>query len=140
MALPKFLEPFLPSYDISQMNLKDRYDKKLIIEAILNQGTMKEIKWLFKTYSLREIKNVLRDPGRGCWNERALNYWTKIFDIKIPKLIYDVAIFSLCPRPKLIMRYFNYLKKKGKIPKETLKIWRMTEKLEKKTKKCMIIF
>jgi len=39
MSLPKFLEPFLPSYDISQMDLKNPDDKKLIIEAVLNQGT-----------------------------------------------------------------------------------------------------
>jgi len=134
MPLPKFLEPFLPSYDISKMNLRDRYDKKLIIEAILNQGTMKEIKWLFKTYSLREIKNVLRNPHRGCWDRRVLNYWTKIFDIKLPKIIYDVAIFSLEPRPKLIMRYFNYLKRKGRVPKETLKAWREIDKIEKLAK------
>jgi hypothetical protein len=134
MSLPKFLEPFLPSYDISKMDLKNPHDKKLIIEAVLNQGTMKEIKWLFRTYSLREIKNVLKNPSRGCWDARVLNYWTKIFDIKIPKIIYDVAIFSLEPRPKLIMRYFNYLKRKGKVPKETLRVWREIEKLEKLAK------
>lgn len=131
MPLPKFLEPFLPSYDISKMDLKDPYDKKLIIEAVLNQGTMKEIKWLFKTYNWREIKNVVKNPARGCWDERVLNYWTKIFRIQLPKIIYDVAIFSLHPRPNLIMRYFNYLKRKGKVPKETLKAWREIDKLEK---------
>jgi len=29
MSLPKFLEPFLPSYDISQMDLKNPDDKKI---------------------------------------------------------------------------------------------------------------
>lgn len=62
MPLPKFLEPFLPSYDISKMDLHNLHDKKLIIEAVLNQGTMKEIKWLFKTYSLREIKMLSEIP------------------------------------------------------------------------------
>jgi len=134
MPLPKFLTPFLPSYDISKMDLKNPYDKKLIIEAVLNQGTMKEIKWLFKTYSIREIKNVLRNPRRGCWDARVLNFWTKILDIKIPKIIYDVAIFSLTPKPKLIRRYFNYLKRKGKVPKETLNVWREIDKIEKLVK------
>lgn len=134
MPLPKFLESFLPSYDISKMDLRDPYDKKLIIEAVLNQGGMKEIKWLFRTYSLREIKNVVKNPARGCWDARALNYWTKILDIKIPKIIYDVAIFSLEPRPKLIVRYFSYLKRMSKVPKETLKFWREVDKLEKLAK------
>ena len=134
MPLPKFLEPYLPSYDISKMDLKNPFDKKLIIEVVLNQGPMEKIKWLFKTYSVREIKNVLRNPRRGCWDTRVLNYWTKIFDIKIPKLIYDVAIFSLAPRPELMRRYFNYLKRKGKVPKETLKAWREIDKIEKLVK------
>jgi len=116
------------------MDLKNPFDKKLIIEVVLNQGPMEKIKWLFKTYSVREIKNVLRNPRRGCWDTRVLNYWTKIFDIKIPKLIYDVAIFSLAPRPELMRRYFNYLKRKGKVPKETLKAWREIDKIEKLVK------
>ena len=134
MPLPKFLELYLPSYNISKMDLKNSSDKKLIIEAVLNQGRIGEIKWLFKTYSFREIKNVLRNPARGCWNERALNYWIKVLNIQLPKIIYDVAIFSLTPRPKLIMRYFNYLKRKGKVLKETLNAWREIDKIEKLVK------
>lgn len=38
MSLPKFLEPFLPSYDISEMNLKNLYDKKLIIGGGFESG------------------------------------------------------------------------------------------------------
>lgn len=109
--LPKFLEPFLPSYDISQMGLKNPNDKKLIIEAILNRGTAKEIKWLFRNYTLKEIKNVLKNPRRGCWQERKLNYWTKVLDIKLPKFVYEVAIFSLEPRPKLSAKFFRLAKR-----------------------------
>lgn len=134
MALPKFLESFLPSYDISKMELRDPYDKKLIIEAVLNRGAVKDIKWLFRTYNTREIKNVIGHPRRGCWQERKLNYWTKVLDVKIPELIYKVAIMSLTPRPKLMQRYFNYLKRKGKVPKETLKSWRLTDRLLKSQK------
>lgn len=122
MPLPKFLEPFLPSYDISKMDLKDAYDKKLIIEAVLNRGTMKEIKWLFKTYSVREIKNVLRNPRRGCWDARVLNYWTKIFDIKIHPIIYEMAIINLNPQPKKWERWFKFIKRRAS--KETKERWR----------------
>ena len=122
MPLPKFLEPFLPSYDISKMDLKNPYDKKLIIEAVLNQGTMKEIKWLFKTYSLREIKNVLRNPSRGCWDARVLNFWTKFFNIKLHPIIYEMAILTLDPQPEKWERWFNFIKKRAS--KETLKRWK----------------
>jgi len=130
-SLPKFLEPFLPSYDIKKMDLRNSYDKKLIIEAILNRGTTKEVKWLFRTYSTREIKNVVRKPSRGCWQARKLNYWTKVLEINIPKLFYEVAIMSLKPRPKLMRRYFNYLEHEGKVPERTLKYWRMADKIYK---------
>jgi len=115
--LPKFLQVFLPSYDISVMDLRNKDDKKLIIEAILNRGEMKDVKWLFKTYSTREIKNVLRNPSRGCWRDRSLNYWTKILDVKLPEIVHQVAILSLHPDVNLMKRYFNYLKKRGKVPK-----------------------
>lgn len=122
MALPKFLQFFLPSYDISEMDLHDPYDKKLIIEAVLNRGTTKDIKWLFKTYSLREIKNVLRNPSRGCWDARVLNFWTKIFKIKIHPIVYEMAILDLNPNPEKWKRWFNFIKKRA--DKETLKRWK----------------
>lgn len=122
MPLPKFLEPFLPSYDISKMDLDDSQDKKLIIEAVLNQGEMKEIKWLFKTYSLREIKNVLRNPRRGCWDVRVLNYWTEIFGIKLHPIIYEMAILNLNPQPEKWKKWFRFIKKRAS--RETKKRWK----------------
>ena len=131
MPLPKFLEPFLPSYDVSKMELYEPADKREIIIAILNQGDEQDLKWLFKTYSLEEIKKEIEDPGRGIWFRDVLYYWTKILNIKLPKIIFEAAVFDLNPRPKLITRYFNYLKRKGKVSKETLKAWREIDKLEK---------
>ena len=122
MPLPKFLESFLPSYDISKMDLHNSYDKKLIIEAVLNYGTTKDIKWLFRTYSQREIKNVLRNPSRGCWQARVLNFWTKFFNIKVHPVVYEMAILDLNPNPEKWQRWFNFIKKKAS--QETLARWR----------------
>lgn len=122
MALPKFLQFFLPSYDISKMELHDPYDKKLIIEAVLNRGDTSDIKWLFRTYKLREIKNVIKNPSRGCWDARVLNFWTKIFGIKIHPVIYEMAILDLNPNPEKQKRWFNFIKKRA--DKETLKRWK----------------
>lgn len=122
MPLPKFLEPFLPSYDISKMDLRDPSDKKLIIEAVLNEGAMKEIRWLFKTYGTKEIKNVLRNPSRGCWDARALNYWAKIFNIKTHPIIYEAAIIDLAPNAAKWHRWFNFAKKQAS--KATIQKWK----------------
>ena len=121
MPLPKFLQVFLPSYDIKRMDLRDPYDKQLIIEAILNRGTMKDVKWLFKTYSKREIKNVVKNPSRGRWDERFLNYWLNIFAIKLHPVIHESAIMNLKPDLAKWKRWFDFAKKRAS--KETLKRW-----------------
>jgi len=61
MAMPKFLQPYLWSYDLSQMDTKE--DKITIITPILNFGDKKAIKWLFETYKMPEIKSVLKNPN-----------------------------------------------------------------------------
>ena len=120
--LPKFLEPILPSYDISKMDLNHPNDKKLIIEAVLNHGTTKEIKWLFKTYNSKEIKNVIKNPSRGCWDIRVLNFWTKIFKVEMHPTTYEMAILDLSPSKEKRAKWFNFIKKKA--DKKTLKIWK----------------
>lgn len=72
---------------------------------------MKEIKWLFKTYSIKEIKNVLRNPRRGRWDARVINFWTKFFGIKIPAIIYEMAILDLIIRPEKQERWFRFIRK-----------------------------
>ena len=42
MSLPKFLQAYLPSYDISKMELSDQEDAKEIITQILNYGDRSE--------------------------------------------------------------------------------------------------
>lgn len=111
MALPKFLQPYLPSYDISKIDLRDPTVKREIITQILNYGDKKDVLWLFRTYTPREIKWVISNPKRGCWQERALNYWTKIFNVKLHKVFYEAAILSLHPRPELMRRYFKLKQK-----------------------------
>lgn len=125
MALPKFLEVFLPSrYNTSAMDVHNKYDKRVIIEEISNRGKTEHIKWLLKTYGTRELKQVLCDPTRGFWREKKLRYWANRLDVKIPKPLFDAAIFSLRPRPEVFKNYIRYMYKKGKIPKRTLKLWK----------------
>ena len=118
--LPRFLQPILWSYDISKMNTKE--DKDIIIEQVLNYGTMREIKWLFNTYSLREIKNVIKNPSRGMWDPRILNHWVKIFKINLHPIVYEMAIKNLNPQPEKWIKWFNFIKKKAS--KETRERWR----------------
>jgi hypothetical protein len=68
-------------------------DKKEIITQVLNYGTWEDLKWLFKVYSEKEIKEVIKNPRRGVWFRKVLNFWTKIFNIKLKKDVFERAIF-----------------------------------------------
>lgn len=91
--LPKFLQSALWSYDLKKMT-KNR-DKKTIITQILNYGTWPQIQWLLKNYSPKEIEEIFKNPGRGVWRDDVINYWEKIFNIRLPKNKIGKALFSL---------------------------------------------
>jgi hypothetical protein len=71
--VPKQFQRVLWSYDISKMDLEK--DKKEIITQVLNYGTWEDLKWLFKFYSEKEIKEVIKNPRRGVWFRKVLNFY-----------------------------------------------------------------
>lgn len=97
MALPKFLQGALWSYDLSKMDARDESDKRIIIEQILNFGTGEQLKWLYKTYSDKEIKGVVKKPSRGIWTPESLNFWTKYFKVSLVPEVYKRAIMNINP-------------------------------------------
>jgi len=96
--LPKFLQSALWSYDLKNMDANNKSDKKIIIEQILNYGTWEQLKWLTKTYSWNEIKQIVKTPSRGIWKKDSLNYWLLFFNLKMPKIKREEALFSLIPK------------------------------------------
>lgn len=113
--LPKFLQPCLWSYDLEKMDIKD--DKETIITQVLNFGNVKSVKWLLKTYPEKDIIETVRYPQRGSWTKETLNYWLKMLEIKIPKIIKLLAIQNIFPNkklydPKNIEKYARYIRQK----------------------------
>lgn len=53
---PKSLQPILWSTDVKLLDIQK--DKWYIIHQVLIYGTLQEIRWLLRTYSLREVVNV----------------------------------------------------------------------------------
>ena len=78
--IPLFIQPFLWSYNVEKLDLSR--DKKRIITNILNLGTTQATKWLFETYSKRDIKEALIYPLPGEWNRKSLNFWGLVLNIK----------------------------------------------------------
>ncbi len=93
--LPSFLQPYLASYDLSKLDVDD--DKDIIITEILNKGDDKALFWLSKTYSRKEIKEVISSPTRGLWMKSVLDYWTKILDISLSPKVFKESILNLNP-------------------------------------------
>lgn len=89
--VPKQFQRALWSYDINKMDLGE--DKKEIITQVLNYGTWEDLKLLYKLYSEEEIKEVVKNPRRGVWFKKVLNFWITIFNIQLKKEIWDKAIF-----------------------------------------------
>jgi len=77
--IPKYVQPFLWSYDIDKLDLQR--NKKRIITNILNLGTVKATNWLFKTYSKQDIKNAITNPLPGELSEKSLHFWSLILDV-----------------------------------------------------------
>lgn len=91
--IPKKMKWLFWSYDISSLDLKK--DKDYIITQALNYGTWEDVRWLFRVYSEREIVKIIKTPSHGLWLEEVLNFWLKIFDIKLKKNIYQKALIVL---------------------------------------------
>ena len=103
--LPKFLQSCLWSYDLSKMTPEG--NKETIITQVLNYGDSQAIRWLFKTYKLYELKDVIRKPRRGLWLENAINYWSKILKIKVDPYYYKFCILDVNPNPELWQEFWK---------------------------------
>lgn len=91
--IPKKMQWLFWSVNIDDLDLKR--DKDYIISQVLNYGTWEDLKWLFKVYSEKEIKNVIKNPGRGLWFRDVLNFWDLMFDLKLRDKTFERAILNL---------------------------------------------
>jgi len=58
-------------------------------------GNTQGVKWLYKTYSEEDIKEVIKYPRRGLWFKRVLNFWQIMLKIDVPKEEFQKAIIRL---------------------------------------------
>ena len=75
-TIPQSLQGVLWSRKIKNLDLKK--DKNYIIHQVLAYGTWEDLKWLFKTYSRLQIKNIfLKYPAKD-YKPVVFNFVTKI--------------------------------------------------------------
>lgn len=78
--IPKFIQPFLWSYDLDALDISR--DKKRIITNVLNLGTSEATNWLFDTYTKEDIKSCLINPLPGEWNNKSMTFWSLLFNVR----------------------------------------------------------
>ncbi len=93
MAVPKFLQPHLASYDLSKLNIER--DKDLIVTEVLNKGDEKALKWLVGAYSKSDVRQIVSSPIRGMWLKGTLKYWLKIFNLKLNPKTFEDSVINL---------------------------------------------
>lgn len=81
--IPQFLQPFLWSYDLSQLDLTKH--KNIIIKNILDLGTSQATDWLKQQYSEDEIRETIRESVFSDWSKKSINLWTLVYNISPKK-------------------------------------------------------
>lgn len=91
MAIPRFLQSCLWSYDLKKIDPSK--DKNVIIIQVLNHGNWEQIKWLCKTYTKAEIREIVKSPARGMWHKSILRYWCDVLNVRIASKKKTAAIW-----------------------------------------------
>lgn len=78
--IPQTLAPFFQEYDFS--NLNTEHDSVTIIERALRFGTRAELRWLFDTYSRRQIVEWMKSWGKFALPEPHLAFWRLMLEIE----------------------------------------------------------
>ncbi len=78
--LPPSVKAALWSFDTDRIDLVEHRER--IITNVLNLGTHDALLWLFSTYARERIAAVVANPRPGEWNQRSLNYWSLVFDLR----------------------------------------------------------
>ena len=97
MSIPNFLQPYLASYDLTKLDMNSPSVAVEVITSVLNLGDTKAVSWLFGNYTHSQIRDVVRNPKRGVWNEESLNYWKEILKINTVSN-YNSAILNINPQ------------------------------------------
>lgn len=92
--IPHWLQPILWSADVADLDLKK--NRGYIINQILSLGTIKELKWLFKTYSRRILREIFVKKPTKIYTPSSFNFVKNILlDIKNKKLSPKYYVKSL---------------------------------------------
>lgn len=85
--IPKTLQPILWSQDIKTLGLKR--DRIYIINQVLQFGSVDDLKWLFKTYPKKTIKEVFSKSPLPIYTPSSYNF-TKNLLLKVKQNLNEI--------------------------------------------------
>lgn len=77
--------------------------KDLVITQVLNRGTWEAVRWVYREYGEKAIKNVVRNPKRGLWFPQSLTFWEKFFRLSLKSSSFERALLRLSPTPSVFV-------------------------------------
>jgi len=81
IKIPSSFQGILWSVDVKNLDLEK--DKVYIIHQVLEYGNLKEISWLFKVYSIREIREIFEKMPMKIYSRPGFNFVKNIIlDLK----------------------------------------------------------
>jgi len=78
MKLSPSLAPIFWSYDLQALDSETH--KRLIISQILNYGTIESLRWLKKTYTPDDIREVIAQSSKSAWSLKSLRLFTTLYN------------------------------------------------------------
>jgi len=96
--IPKSLQGILWSSPVNKLNLTKH--EVYIIHQVLMYGNFNQLRWLFRTYSKKRIKDVFLNKPQKIYTKSALNYISKfILGTSDDRLILDNYVNTLYRSP-----------------------------------------
>jgi len=79
MSIPITLAPFFQEYDLAQLDPQTA--APLVIERALQYGNRAELRWLFRQYPRRQIRDWVVQFGKERLSPPHLDFWQVVLEI-----------------------------------------------------------
>lgn len=83
---PQSVKACLWSYDTNRIDMSDQGHRRILIEQVLNKGSMDALMWLFTQMSQKEIVDTIENSMVSQWDKRSLNLWSLVFSARPKRL------------------------------------------------------
>jgi hypothetical protein len=78
--IPDRLKAYFQEYEPGQLDFAQ--DANLVIQRTLEFGTWDEIRWMFRLYGKKRVRQFVREHGERLLKPVSFNYWRKVLGVR----------------------------------------------------------